>query len=403
MPTKDLQKIRQPLRSGWDLTKFEFGKTRAAHAASNAAGDKDDNDDDEDYMAKVARADVAIRSGLFWGYCSMVNLLGEAVLGLFLWFETCACHSKTKSQCPLKGMKAPHLAAGDLWGEVDELMRQNNSWLWADVCTLPHEQSQIIMEDFALARQCIEMTLRLKLAFWSCLPHALCSLAHEDPEQVRLAAQRALTLYASATDVEKEQPLVQRICGQHQQLLRGIAAGTASLSDDASLETEVAKLRFICVCERHIEGQHASVHRKLAGKPHAGPQFVAWSSVRQSLLDMVFDPQKLEHIAGCCLKVRNRWEAARHFSFESHPDLVRLLKEYGKPREALRKEGSVVTQALLRADPSSVFASIRVSSTGDSGFIPLAPCSAGEFGAGLSHAEVDARARYKTPAMSVSL
>ena len=209
--------VQKSLLCGWSVDSFKF------HGGESLQ--------DSDDAKLLQHADAAIKSSVFWGYCSMMRYLGDVVLQLFAYLEGCCCHDdlqdrKSKQSrhqtasatnidfampaCPMRGMRAPHLAVGSLWCIFSKLMAMANGWLYADVVGLSKSDAQSIISDFALARQALEMTLRLKMSFWEALPHQLCALAHERADIVRDAAQRALSLYTACTDNERSHPLVQR-------------------------------------------------------------------------------------------------------------------------------------------------------------------------------------------------
>ena len=447
---QELLRIKSALVAGWDAGVFSFGaKDGVAEGEKNEAG------------VIVTRASAAIRSPVFWTYTCMMNLLGDTVLRLHSWVEGCACHhdpnddtvqSKPPRQpqsacvCPMKGLRAPHMAAGAMWDVLAKLLSVANSWLWTEAMLLEPATGAAVMQDFSLARQSLEMTLRLKLSFWEHLPHQLCSLAHENPDKVQQGAQRALCLLAAAPQSDLEHPLVRRLtvregvvaleglhhvvlfcvnssaillssrrqlclaslslllltCTHHKtnvpitkaSLFLGVCLGPTCLShrlpapseptslclrlcleqqDDLrklaggvplaelqELEKDVAKLRFISIAERHIEGQHAQIHKHLSSKPHGGPKYVAWSLVRKQIMAVLFEPRHLEGLAHACEKVRNVGLALEHFGFQNHPVVVKAVQDHASWREAIKKDIGILNKVLLRADPPTVFSLVEV-------------------------------------------
>ena len=235
--------------------------------------------------------------------------------------------------CPLSGRRLPELAAGELWPIAAELWRHAEGAVLAalNILGLSESDRAAIVLDFNRARQVLSFYLNLKLqsfrrrprhtsiethisnegfvnggrggvrgwggmgrrirvnqtkeiyfldgaGMWR-FPLVVAGLAHHCIATARTVATRILQLYDSlmlgdalARNVEH---LVPAICGHGTECrvqLMGFAAGGVM---GPLLKAHCARLKFISVVERLVEGLHAHLHRAVRSAPCHGPVHVA--------------------------------------------------------------------------------------------------------------------------------
>ena len=346
-----LAELRDALGVGWNREAFNFGR-RAGGAPPPDGGEANDDDGplDDRGQAVVVAADAAITSPFFWAYAEMLDTLFEIILLLFQWCECCTCHEEEYKllgrsrharsaamhrrygveSCPCRGMRAADLAADQFFPLLNNLLNKANSTIYIKCLGLqdPADRASIL-NDFAKGRQLIETTLRLKLSCWRQLPYVLCALAHFDSEIAREAACRVRGLFERSQALGAEHhPLTVLICGVLAVELQRMAEGT-HLEHLVRLRIHVAKLRFILIVERWVEGIHAQVHKRIAAKPRQGPAFAAWTMAQSFITDLVTCPDSIDGFARWCRGVRNPWLAVRYFGFKEHPEAVETVARFG--------------------------------------------------------------------------
>eukprot|EP00971_Amphidinium_carterae_P348632 6490600-Amphidinium_carterae.2 len=326
-------------------------------SGQTSEGAHDDDDEDQNNVERIERIIV---SKWFWAYTEMMGCFADTVLGLFSWCEGCPCHrqkdAKPKQCCPMKGRLAAHFAAGEMYTCLDGLLSLANSGVTTASSALSVEDRTSLVLDFAAGRACLYATLQLKWSFWQQLPHCLCGLAHEERSVSIASGARALMLFDALMegDPGKDHPIVVKFCVNLRDDLQEYMAGRA-LKELPELLQAIAAFRFLPTAERNIEGQHAIVHRKIAGKPNAGPGFVAWQQAKHDLLER-FRSGTIEPLAIACAQTSSLGNVCRVFGFMQHPVTQNALMRHIRMRDAVRKEGSALQQMLLRADPTTIFA-----------------------------------------------
>ena len=148
------------------------------------------------------------------------------------------------------------------------------------VSRLPPEQRMLALRDFSACRQHLALTFQQKLSHWRQLPHVLHGIAHHDAAVARRCANRALTLYDGARgDDGDHHCLSKKLCSTGSATrgqLEAFAAGQRDLAALPELEVWAAKVKFVMITERWIEGRHAPTKHHIAKEPHAGCVHIAW-------------------------------------------------------------------------------------------------------------------------------
>ena len=233
----------------------------------------------------LKQLDLAIRSPFFWNYCRMVQGLHNALSDLAMWAESCSCHFTPKSfsedesrlyhtlranlgcrydcdnkefTCPLGGMRAAELAAGEWQRVYRDLAAQASSNLLLNLVLSDPEDTEKIVADQSLGISTVFASLEGKLAHWKALPWRLCALAHPDRAVAATHAESILHDWqAMDRTATLHHPLTMRFLSSESPLLPELTrfADGEALESLPILEPEVARLKWISVCERRVRGR----------------------------------------------------------------------------------------------------------------------------------------------------
>ncbi len=89
-------------------------------------------------------------------------------------------HLGDRVTCPMKGRRAPELAAGDLTKVLTKWLA-NETVEIASVCShLELSQRNMIVGDWQVAKQHLAFTITTKFSFATHIPFLLCGLVHHD-------------------------------------------------------------------------------------------------------------------------------------------------------------------------------------------------------------------------------
>ena len=343
---KDLLPLEQVLRRFWDLDKIRF------HAPDRPVRQEPDAGpafgDDHLRGPNLEVASEAIGSHAFWAWLRMVNELAEIVSHVENWFQSCPCHNTLDSQqrmqklhgrsCPLRGLRAPELAAGAF-----EPFLQEIAALSAAAVTLMHTRHcQVpdrawILADFEAAQQHLLFAFIMQTACWDHLPHKLCGIGHSDPDVARAQAAVCLRLWAGFSEEQQAaaHPATKKVLLRGNELerqLRLFVQGVA-LEDLQLLAEFAARVRFIPLCEKSIEGRHAFTHKVLKKASNAGPVFISMAERMPLLIEWSKnDPELFNFLAQAAEQVFHPLKAVVSLGFASHPDLMNLLANVQMPR-----------------------------------------------------------------------
>eukprot|EP00972_Heterocapsa_arctica_P034983 5149470-Heterocapsa_arctica.AAC.1 len=171
-----MSRLEHALKMGWDVAKMRFGDKGPMKAVN------------------LDKVDEAFKSEFMWSWIRSIKALVAVCGHLEHWFEACPCHRFRRNDedlhweqsraafsrrlglsevasCPLQGMRAPELAAGDLDSFVDDLLHPAMAQVVVQQtagCT--QEERAWILEDFEAGRQHLLLMLRLHSEPWRRIP-----------------------------------------------------------------------------------------------------------------------------------------------------------------------------------------------------------------------------------------
>ena len=155
-------------------------------------------------------------------------------------------------------MRAAEMAAGAVFDLLKVLWDVTHAELLMHpaLVALENEGRFEILAEFVKARKYVFFYFKLKLSFWEQLPWQMFGLADHRIEYARACTRRVLKLFDAAPSMHW---LAICLCehgsiGRSQ--LERFISGT-SLDALPALEFQVAKMRFVLIVERWIEGRHA--------------------------------------------------------------------------------------------------------------------------------------------------
>ena len=315
----------------------------------------------------------------------MIGVVGQLVMELFAWAEGCPCHTRQPSLdgnvfarqdrtfkektganlagCPLRGRRAPELAAGDLEDWLERLCDMASTRLLVMVRAqdLSDSDRSTLMADFLQARYHLVFTFRIKLGSWSSFPGLAFALGHHKPEVRKTAAQCIVSLEFTMDELRtfptwaRDMVTDGSCCNSE---LHEVAAGRTQIHLLPSLGVITAKLKLAPTVERHVEGLHASTHQDLLGSANAGPVHIQFHSVfpflRKRLLEC--EGAFLPKFASLCSSVRNVVFAVEVLGLQRHPAVQQLLAtQHGHRREAMRKSRHTLIDVIYHLDDATLF------------------------------------------------
>ena len=346
---KDLLPLELPLRRYWSLASMRFhqaGQGQDARAADVAG--PGNFGDGHLRGPNLEVASEAILSTTFWSYIHMIAELADFVGHVENWFQSCPCHSEDISEkrlrcaikrgCPLRSLRAPELAA-----DAFEPFLQELSALSAAAVMLNHTrgcavQDRVwILEDFECGRQHLLFSFIMQTACWSQLPHKLCAIGHWLPDVARVHAATCLRVWANMSQEQKDasHQLSQLMLAHGsplEQQLRDFVQGT-SLDDLPELSRMAARLRFIPLCEKRIEGRRAFVHKVLKKASNAGPVFISMAERMPLLIELSKeDVTVMKSLAQAADELYRPLKAVAALGLSGHPELAPIIANVVTPR-----------------------------------------------------------------------
>ena len=365
--------LEKPLRLGWNLSKYKFGKP-GAHQPRQGEADS--------HHVDIDAVDGAIACNEFWAYCHMVDVVAESVEVIMRFGESCQCHWSWTAfdgpvrhtpkrllseknarahgeRCPMQGLRAPELAAGALRSLLQDLAQRGQAQLLlaTPVARLAPAARTRVFDDFARARRYLAFAFTIKTSFWEQLPWALFAIAHDDVGKARDAACRCLRLYEAAGPDIRQQRLVADCCTPGSIGRRQLAAfrDGAELSALPSLEFLVSRMRFAPVVERWIESRHALAKRVLNMSPVTTALHLAFHltlpRVRLRLAGGSAEVSRaVHHLAQHCKAVRSAAKALVAVGFWQHPGIQEVFARLPGRRELNTKGRSAVVEVLFHVD-----------------------------------------------------
>ena len=219
---------------------------------------------------------------------------------------------------------------------------------------LPEDQQAILLHDLATANAMIVLQLQVKLAYWQQLPYICFSLAHPDAMVARATMQKAKQKHN--LQQKRKHPLSKLVFDTHKEELETFLSG-ASLQSCPSLQMVAAKLRFVSVVERRVEGLHAQVHMHL--KHHVSLVHINFHCILPQLHILLNEqPTALQDLARHFQVARNLPLALSKLGLDHHPSIVELQHRWRDPHrsqaESLLKRNGVLP-VIFHVDGPTLF------------------------------------------------
>ena len=163
----------------------------------------------DDVIFNPAELTEVLEDPVFEAYTTMILILYAHLEDLTAWFEGCPCHEHLlvrtsghlsrravkqeigveHSDCPMKGKRAPQLAAGSLQQKLDEMWSAMHSCLQERIGGNIIAAAPELARDFEAGWAYLQMGLQVKLDFWLRLPWKLAGMGHHDLQLARSVAQ----------------------------------------------------------------------------------------------------------------------------------------------------------------------------------------------------------------------
>ena len=279
------------------LLKATFYAAKFSQQKGKAKDDKPEHD--EEGPAKEAAefdpslCDRTLKDAHWWSYLHMLLLFHYVLEHLRTWSELCPCHgfmykftkgqqrnlngllrsigvsTGTGGNCPVSGLRAPEVAAGDWEAAFSDLYDRAHAYLLRNIGLCSDSQLASLMHDLNLARVVIFDELKTKLNFLKCFPWRLAALAYCNEQEARDHARAIVRDWAGMDKTaDKHYPLtvavmLSEIFDDIRQFAEGVARAALHL-----LCKLCPELLFIPVNERTVESifsrsSLAAVHRKV--------------------------------------------------------------------------------------------------------------------------------------------
>jgi len=188
------------LRTAWDFGRLRRGSNDGGDVAA-AGAQVDASEQSREESARVMRlAGDAIQSKFFWIYLQMLQSLSSVLKHMTAWSHSCPSHSvhardligqqaeevdqdrkKVQEKCPLRGLRAPCMAAGALKDFIAEVLRMSQVQLalrraaWLE----PDERIKV-MSDFEAGRAHFAYEFQIKVPVHDVLPLRLMAFGNMD-------------------------------------------------------------------------------------------------------------------------------------------------------------------------------------------------------------------------------
>ena len=233
----------------------------------------------------------------------------------------------TQRTCPMKGKRAPELAAGCLEVFLDLLNISRDSVLKCmRMHPLSREEESLVWQDFESSRSFLQMGLQIKFDFWGKVPWKLAALSHPDQDVARQAAQEMLQLSdglgAAADSALLHHPVTVDFLGADSQLRPLVQAFADGGPMAATLHEEASKLAFIPVVERSIEAKHSLISRRVQKNWRSGRIVSLTLRVPDIKAEVAADAEFLHRLTEAFALVRDPRKAAHQLGIQDHPSLL---------------------------------------------------------------------------------
>ena len=250
-----LLKVESALRFKWNRVAYGEGHRNQGEGSGHNLVDLD-------------IVDRAITSSMFRASLQLLQLFAKLILKSFDWAEGCRCHShvdqthlsteckKRWASCPMRGRRAPELAAGGFLQHFVDLAAATAAELLA---RLPQDisaaQRAVLVHDFERGRAHLFFAFSLRLCHWRSAPWFVFGCAHSNMQTARRFTQRCLAMASLHPLIQRLQ--TQPVKGEAESFVAGI-----DIEDLPELSIFLGELAFANTAERAIEGDHAAVISK---------------------------------------------------------------------------------------------------------------------------------------------
>ena len=382
-----MEPLEAPLREFWNLQAF-LGKSGASRATAGAgmpvdaaAEDaiEDPNGPDAEggaalvqvspaelaehahASARAKRFDLAVRDANVWDYMSMLRALMKIPDELLQWFQTCPCHVSgvhpehplSGHSCVLKGRRGPEMACGFL---------QQFAGSKLDCADRLFAPQSTLFNEYVAGLQHLSFMLQLKFAHWTCLPYSLLGLAHPNESQARAAARRILAEWENMPDDAKQgaHVLCKSFLSESGRIRSSILCFVqgASINDVRCLPwcSQIARLAFLPLLERSIEGRHAVVKRATDRAAHHSGAYVSSALRLPALLKQVQkQPEILLQLANSFSKVRLPFFVLTHLGLQKSPAVLKLQDLPDDQRKNAMRSFGFADRVMFRLDAASQY------------------------------------------------
>jgi hypothetical protein len=348
---KSVEQVEAVLRLTWDLGKLRGRDGQGGDGVSTK---------DIETMHKF------VTSSLHWSYLRMLLCLAKILDLISAFLQSCPCHSTKlmqianeswhmrfraftesmkdhlKRPCPMKGRRAPELAAGKLHALIESWLTRGFGEVMQLAQCLPANERTHIVEDWRAGRGRIEFALRFKFAFTQTIPFLLCSMCLPDENTARDTMRQALQQYAQGQgNNASENPqhhrwslrFLQQGSRLHDLLLQWL--GGTSMTDPAVEDLRLASLplKFLPLCEHSIERNHAVAKMFISkAKHHAEAYFslgLRWKELEDRLDHPDHGGDFLIELGALCKDIRAADHMAAALGMTHHPVYLQAIAELG--------------------------------------------------------------------------
>lgn len=249
--------------------------------------------------------------------------------------------------CPLSGLRAPELAAGEWERVLEELFAKQFGVMLAELSAESLDNATEVCADYEEGKKQVYASLELKLQHWRVLPWVLAGVAHPDRATAKQVARRALALWEATSLADREQAhrltMVFLEPGPVRDQLEHFAnSDDAELWDLNELALEAGKLCLIPVVERSIEAKHSLANIKGVYRRITPPyislflRMPGWErGVKRRAADLTDTIAMFD-------RTRKSRRLAVELGIDRHPTLRPLLRDHGTRSTTLWSETAAV-------------------------------------------------------------
>ena len=341
-------------------------------------GDALEEEDDEvlkfkDTGVHVSRANESFEAPSFWAMIATIRIFSNWLAALMYWCQACPCHPRRfreyftmrldKLQCPLRGCRAPDIAAGEL--TEFNLRLSEDAQLKATAIQqrqdLTPAQRGSAMDEFNNGREYImtEFNIRVR-AGWESIPLRSLVVGHQDMDVVIGGLVQCLMQFEALTAAELEAcsqaTLVVFARGSvlREQILC-LIQGHRQFEEMPALE----RYRFACqqvpIPEQSVERRHAQIHAATRASPNHTVQYDSVHGLRKGEIVKIFDetPEDVQNLASVFgSDARNPNQCLESLGLLAHPMTQSYVKDCG---EGVLNNipHNVASDVIYRADDAS--------------------------------------------------